>query len=216
MKFKVFTSHFVRSRAIFDGDFFAFDVSCAFLCLYHHRIQRVEQSLDDAQFVLIEGDSSFGGFPHAIVMIQIIMTNVYATVVVVHFCHRVASDVLFEIGWLSSNCVFHLLFRLRQQQCKRFKLSFVQHNSSARGITDLSSLGKSSLNSPSDETKQTMRLYLLIRQASQWLSLEIVSLVCFRFHSTTENCDFLAKNPFRRWILWSRRSSFSLLCRFSR
>ena len=135
IKFEVFTSHLVQSRAIFDGVFFAFDFSCAFLCLHHHRIQRVEQRFDDVKFVLIEDDSSFGGFPRAVVTIQIIMTNVYATVVVALLYHRVASDVLFEIGRLSSNCVFQLLFQLRQQRCKRFKLGFVQHYSSARGIT---------------------------------------------------------------------------------
>ena len=215
MKFEVFTSHLVRSRAIFDGVFFAFDVSCAFLCLHHHRIQRVEQRFDGVEFVLIEGDSSFGGFPHAVVVIQIIMTNNYAAIVVVHFYHHVASDILFEIGRLSSNCVFQLLFQLRQQTFQigfcpaRFKRSW-DYRFRPVYVNPVWTLF------PTKRNQQCVCIYFLDKLRSDFRWKSFLRFVCFRFHSTTKNCDFLAKNSFLRWIFWSRWPSFSLLCRFSR
>ena len=100
----------VSHSLFFDHIVFAFVISGMFLCAYHYR---VEQRLVHVEFVFIERHSSLRWFSRAVVAVEVIETNVNAVVVVVHFYHRITTDVLFEVRSISSNRVLQLLFQLR-------------------------------------------------------------------------------------------------------
>ena len=128
----IYNSKFEVSHSLFfDHIVFAFVISGVFLCAYHHR---VEQRLDHVEFAFIKCHSFFRWFSRAVVAVEVIVTNVDAAVIVVHFYHHITTDVLFEIRSISLNRVLQLLFQLRKKRCKQFELGFIEHYFGARGI----------------------------------------------------------------------------------